>query len=68
MAAGQAGQAPGVVKVRLSGEPGDIEVMTEIRRLPRGRRRVIETSAPYPNRRDPGVRVYVTLLVNGGQR
>ena len=68
MAAGQAGQAPGVVKVRLSGEPGDIEAMTEIRRLPPGRARVIWTSAPYPNRRDPGVRVYVTLLVNGGQR
>jgi hypothetical protein len=47
--ADETGQAPGVVKVRLSGAAGDIEV--------------IERSATYPNRRDPGVRVYLTAVV-----
>lgn len=60
-----AGQAPGVVRVRLSGAVGDIEVLAALLAAP-GVVEVIEKSAPYPNRRDPGERVYLTLKVTGG--
>ncbi len=55
------GQAPGVVKVRLSGASQDIEFVAE---LLVGM--VIDRSAPYPNRRDPGQRVYLTVLTSRG--
>ena len=29
---------------------------------------VIEQSAPYPNRRDPGERVYLTVRIGPGER
>jgi hypothetical protein len=58
--AADVGQAPGIVKVRLSGAAADIEHIT---RLLAGT--IIERSAPYPNRRNPGVRVYLTALVPG---
>jgi hypothetical protein len=56
-----AGVAPGVVKVRLSGAAQDIEVVAG---LLAGA--VIEESGQYPNRRDPGVRVYLTVLAARG--
>jgi hypothetical protein len=58
-----AGQAPGVVKIRLLGAAEDIEPVAE---LLAAHGQVIEQSAPYPNRRDPGVRVYMTLQVQEG--
>jgi hypothetical protein len=67
---GQAGTAPGVVKIRLSGELADIEAVAALIGAGLGQTvEEIERSAPYPNRRDPGVRVYLTLRISeGGQR
>jgi hypothetical protein len=62
---GQEGLAPGVIKVRLSGALPDMEVLTAILRQ-HGAIEVLEASSPYPNRRDPGVRVYLTVWVAGG--
>jgi hypothetical protein len=67
--AAAAGQAPGVVKVRLSGAPGDVEMLaTRLADYAGSGIDVIERSAPYPNRRDPGVRVYLTLQIADGAR
>jgi hypothetical protein len=61
------GQAPGIVKVRLSGATADVEMLTTLLADYAGSGKdVIERSAPYPNRRDPGVRVYLTLQIAGG--
>lgn len=61
---GQAGQAPGVVRVRLSGAPEDLEVVAEVLGgYPGAGVEVLDQSAPYPNRRDPGQRVYLTLRI-----
>jgi len=61
---GQARQAPGVVKIRVLGDPGDIEVVAEILA---GFRdvgvEVLDRSAPRANRHDPGQRVYLTLRI-----
>ena len=59
-----AGQAPGVVKVRLSGAPTDISAVAAVLAREFG---VLERSAPYPNRRDRGVRVYLTVQTGGGR-
>ena len=61
---GQQGLAPGVVKVRLSGALPDMEVLTAILRQ-QDAIEVLDASSPYPNRRDPGVRVYLTVWVAG---
>jgi hypothetical protein len=61
---GQGGLAPGVIKVRLSGALPDMEVLTAILRQ-HGAIEVLDASSPYPNRRDPGVRVYLTVWVAG---
>ena len=61
---GQEGLAPGVIKVRLSGALPDMEVLTTILRQ-QDAIEVLEASSPYPNRRDPGVRVYLTVWVAG---
>ena len=51
----QAGQAPGVVKIRLSGAAGDVAMVAALLTGYDGCGiDVIEQSAPYPNRRDPG--------------
>jgi hypothetical protein len=61
---GQAGPAPGVVKIRLSGAAEDLEVVAEVLAgYPGAGVEVLDRSAPYPNRRDPGVRVYLTLRI-----
>ena len=63
----QAGQAPGIVKVRLSGAAGDVAMVAALLTDYNGCGiDVIEQSAPYPNRRDPGERVYLTVLVRTG--
>lgn len=61
---GQEGLAPGVIKVRLSGALPDMEVLTAILRQ-QDAIEVLEASSPYPNRRDPGVRVYLTVWMAG---
>jgi hypothetical protein len=62
-----AGQAPGIAKVRLSGAAADTEMLAMLLADYAGSGiDVIERSAPYPNRRDPGVRVYLTLQITGG--
>lgn len=62
---GHAGAAPGVVKVRLSGAAGDLEALAAaLAASPAAE--VIERSAPYPNRRDPGDRLYLILRIKGG--
>ena len=62
-----AGQAPGIVKVRLSGATADVEMLATLLADYAGSGiDVIERSAPYPNRRDPGVRAYLTLKIAGG--
>jgi len=64
-----AGQAPGIVKVRLSGAPADVDMLATLLADYAGTGLdVLDRSAPYPNRRDPGVRVYLTLqITDGGQ-
>ena len=65
----QAGQAPGIVKVRLSGAAGDVAMVAALLTGNDGRGiDVIEQSAPYPNRRDPGERVYLTVRIGPGER
>ncbi len=65
---GQPGQAPGVVKVRLLGEPGDIKALAAVFGASPAVE-VIERSGSRPNRYDPGVRLYMTVRVTeGGQR
>jgi hypothetical protein len=65
---GQAGQAHGVVKIRLSGAAGDVEVLADVLSASPAAE-VIDRSAPYPNRRDPGERVYLTVrITKGGQQ
>jgi hypothetical protein len=58
------GLAAGVVRVRLSGAAADIDALAAL--FPGGTAardgvEVIETSARYPNRREPGERLYLTL-------
>jgi hypothetical protein len=60
---GQAGQARGVVKIRLSGAAGDVEVLAGVLSSSPAAE-VIDRSAPYPNYRDPGERVYLTLRIS----
>ncbi|MGO9078137.1 MAG: hypothetical protein ACLQDY_03735 [Streptosporangiaceae bacterium] len=57
-----AGQAPGVVKLRLMGSAEDCAAVADEMEP-----WTAERSAPYPNRRDPGVRVYLTLMVRATQ-
>ena len=60
---GQAGQAPSVVKVRLSGADADLDVLAEVlSRSPTVE--ILDRSAPYKNRRDPGERVYLTVRIH----
>jgi hypothetical protein len=62
--AAAAGQAPGIVKVRLSGAPADVEALATLLADYAGSGLdVLDRSAPYSNRRDPGVRVYLTLQI-----
>lgn len=49
----------GLVKVRLSGDPDDIEALAA---SIGEHHQVLSRSAPRPNRRDPGVRVYLDIL------
>jgi hypothetical protein len=50
--------APGVVKVRLSGDPGDIETAAAVLAACC---EILDRSGPRVNRYDPGQRVYLTI-------
>lgn len=54
--------APGVVKVRLSGEMTDISRAAEM--LTQAGAEVLDASGPRTNREDPGVRVYLTVRIS----
>lgn len=55
------------VKIRLLGDEGDLaalaEVLAMLPALTQGRVQLGEISAPYPNRRGTGARVYVDAYV-----
>jgi hypothetical protein len=56
------------VRVRLSGQPGDVEAVARLLRAS-GQGAGVEVlfqTGPRPNRLDPGVRIYLGLLVTGG--
>ena len=55
------GQAPGMVKVRLSGAPADLEAVTALLAAGTGVEVLTGPDGPYPNRRDAGARVYLTI-------
>lgn len=61
---GQAGQAPGVVKVRLAGVLADIGRFAAL--LAHNGVVVLGTSGSRANRCDPGERVYLTVRVTPG--
>ncbi len=56
-----AGQAPGVVKIRLSGALPDITAVARLFGYPAPGIDLIDISQPYPNRRDAGARLYLTI-------
>jgi hypothetical protein len=56
-----AGQAPGVVKIRLSGALPDFAAVVSLLGCLAGGTGLIDVSAPYPNRRDAGARLYLTI-------
>ncbi|WP_067487403.1 hypothetical protein [Actinomadura hibisca] len=49
-----------LVKIRLSGAPDDVDAVVD--RLT-AHLDVADVSAPYPNRRDDGVRRYLTVVM-----
>ena len=53
------------VRVRVSGHQADVEAVAAVLAgtAPATAVDVIAVSAPYPNRRDPGVRIYLDLLI-----
>ena len=55
------GQAPGVVKVRLSGAPAGLKAVTALLAAGTGVEVLTGPDGPYPNRRDTGARVYLTI-------
>ena len=54
-------QAPGVVKLRLSGALPDIAAVASLLGCLTGGIDLIDVSAPYPNHRDAGARLYLTI-------
>jgi predicted transcriptional regulator len=55
---------PGVVQVRLMGDAGDIRRVREL--LAAAGAEVLTASGARVNRRDPGVRVHLTVRLPGG--
>ena len=56
------------VRVRLSGDAADVEAVARLLRAT-GRAAGVDVlfqTGPRPNRQDPGVRIYLGLLVTGG--
>jgi hypothetical protein len=59
---GGEGLAPGVVRIRLSGSAEDVAAVADALGVTGI---VLERSRPYPNRREPGGRVYLTIQLPG---
>lgn len=59
----QDASATGLYRIRIMGHPADAQKALSIVQTAH---RCIEVSDPYPNRRDAGVRVYVTCLLGDG--
>jgi len=65
----QAGQAPGIAKIRPSGAARNVAMVAALLTGYDGCGiDVIGQSAAYPNRRDPGERVYLTVRIGPGER
>ena len=69
----RAGALPGAIKVRLSGEQPGLDALTGMLASAPAVEIVTGPDGPYPNRREPGGRVYLTvrigpppLLLQGG--
>ncbi len=66
---GQSRQAPGVVEVRLCGAGEDVAALAALLgafvKHDGGVLEVLKHRGPYPNRNDPGVRVYLDVRVTG---
>ena len=62
-----AGQAPGVVQIRLSGALPDIAALASLFGCLATGIDLIEVSQPYPNRREAGARLYLTIRITAGQ-
>ena len=60
------GQAPGVVKVRLSGDPAALESVTALLAADASVEILTGPDGPYPNRRNTGARVYLTIRTGPG--
>lgn len=54
-----------LVKVRLSGDTASLGMVLGllVSAVQRGGAEIVDQSGTYPNRRDPGARVYLTLLL-----
>jgi hypothetical protein len=57
--------APGVIKIRLTGDEADISRAAEL--LTEAGAEVLDASGPRPNRYDPGVRAYLTIRLPAGE-
>jgi MerR HTH family regulatory protein len=62
---GEQAGAPGVVQVRLMGDPADIGRVRDL--LAAAGAEVLTASGARVNRRDPGVRAYLTVRLPGGE-
>lgn len=65
----RAGQAPGVLGIRLAGDTADLDPLADVlAEVPSVE--VLSRSAGRPNRYEPGVRVYLTVRITrpGGDR
>ena len=60
------GQTPGVVKVRISGAPADLETVTALLAADTGVEVLTGPDDPYPNCRDASARVYLTICTGPG--
>ncbi len=62
--AGQARQAPGVVRVRLAGDPPALAALASVLAALPCIEILTGPDGPYPNRRDAGARVYLTARIH----
>ena len=58
---GQGPLAPGVVQVRLNGDQDDAAAMAGVLAAVPGLEVLTGPDGPYPNRRSPGHRLYLTV-------
>ena len=62
----QAAEGPGVVRVRLSGQSGAPEDLAALLAGCPGAEILTGPDGPYPNRRQPGHRLYLTVRLTAG--